>query len=401
MIYQKKIFRNISQISFISAFTLISFIITSCDFDKPIPSNNGSDKKAVYDNNKLYAAIGFNPNTSHLTGKNVQIAILEGDARYIIDDDVTYMQFKNRSLGVFEGKLYLLKEARERFFHATAVASVLASKNIGIARGITFYPMSTAAHTIADVYSTIKGYNILAINNSWGSHAKWSHAITFIKNDTQYWDKEWIDSVGRKLNWPRSEKKRKLDAFANDMENNKDRAPLWVWAAGNVTYGRPWGRLDDVRYSAGLPYYIKSLEKYWIAVAGVRFNGSYSSLFPCSRMKTWCLAAPAINVNIQSGGKKDVKTGTSFAAPQVTAALALLQEKCPSSSQFEIRDILLRTARHETANGYRLKAKDGSVVKTTQIAVTTANGTQEERALSYEYGHGILRLDLALKQPCR
>ncbi|MBI3420163.1 MAG: S8 family serine peptidase, partial [Proteobacteria bacterium] len=64
----------------------------------------------------------------------------------------------------------------------------------------------------------------------------------------------------------------------------------------------------------------------------------------CGVAKDWCMAAPATNIFTTLDGVYTTVNGTSFAAPQVAGAAAILKQEFPSLTGAEIVDILLSTA---------------------------------------------------------
>lgn len=133
---------------------------------------------------------------------------------------------------------------------------------------------------------------------------------------------------------------------------------LMVWAAGNDMSSQP-------NIESGLPHFFPELERGWLAVGalGPDYMPAYSNR--CGVAKNWCLVAPGggigwewdpglgdfvwkgvddgILVATPDGGYE--KTfGTSFAAPHVTGAAALVWQMFPFFSADQVRQTLLGTA---------------------------------------------------------
>ena len=127
------------------------------------------------------------------------------------------------------------------------------------------------------------------------------------------------------------------------------------------------------------PRYHPDLLGKWLAVVAVdiRNNNTAIASFSngCGETKHWCLAAPG--VSIYSTGNPTAKNpagygagdGTSFAAPHVSGALALLKSRYPQMPMAVIVDILLNAA------------------------VKIGNGTTE---VDDVYGHGMLNVANAI-----
>lgn len=115
-------------------------------------------------------------------------------------------------------------------------------------------------------------------------------------------------------------------AVANDT--------LMIWAIGNQSREQP-------SIEPGMPYLVPELERGWLAVAGAGYiYGNH-----CGVAKNWCLAAPADWIETVSGnGGYQSLDGTSFAAPHVAGAAALVKQMFPYMTMDQVRQVLLGTS---------------------------------------------------------
>ena len=105
---------------------------------------------------------------------------------------------------------------------------------------------------------------------------------------------------------------------------------------------------------AGLPYLFPELERGWLAVTAVGFTGELASYAnACGVAKAWCLAAPGGDFQTDgfgllmadaTGGGYVEGNGTSFAAPHVAGAAALVTQMFPHFTTDQVRQTLLGTA---------------------------------------------------------
>lgn len=133
-----------------------------------------------------------------------------------------------------------------------------------------------------------------------------------------------------------------------------NREKIFVVATGNSS-------LDQVSTLAGLPYYYDGtsdadngnstvdLEPYWLAVTSVNSSNNISAFSNiCGVAAPWCISAPGDVVTSVSNNAADnlyaTGSGTSFAAPYVTGAVAVLSGAFPQLQPEVIRQIILETA---------------------------------------------------------
>ena len=130
----------------------------------------------------------------------------------------------------------------------------------------------------------------------------------------------------------------------------RDQGGIVIHAAGNARGANP-------STGAGVPYYFPDITN-WIAVVALDMQGkeiaSYSNR--CGVMANYCLAAPGTWRLVwptpgQPAGYSYRWTGTSFAAPAVAGAAALVYEAFPWMSGTQVAQTLFTTARDMGAPG--------------------------------------------------
>jgi hypothetical protein len=158
-----------------------------------------------------------------------------------------------------------------------------------------------------------------------------------------------------------------------------------VFAVSNYDNGNA-GIMD------GLPWMRPEFEAGWIAVANgvptLSMDGDVTSVYllssPCYQSARWCIVADGSwDAAVGSGSAVAPTTGSSFAAPQVAAALALLAEAFPDLTPHQLRIRLLASA-DNSFSGF-----------TADDTVELAAGFFKD--YSVIYGHGFLDIEAALR----
>ncbi len=267
---------------------------------------------------------------------------------------------------VFRGKsLFLPSTPLPVDDHGTAVASVAAGNSptmIGVAPRADLVLGSFASWAdLTDITDRARALGAVAFSNSWGVPEKATAAnYALLVNDPA--GSAWLDS---------------LRAYTADG--------VVVFAVANDPTVTTSGLLE------ALPKFAPSLETGWLAVANGEatvVNGTITAgrlvSAGCLDAAPWCLTAEGAwhAANAASDTSYALTAGTSFAAPMVAGALALLAEAFPDLTSNELRIRLLAAA-------------DNS------FAGFTADGTVElvpgfRHSYSRKFGHGFLDVKAAL-----
>ena len=247
--------------------------------------------------------------------------------------------------------------------HGTAVSSIIVGRRDGVgihgvapgaqvvnARILDEEGWARSDSVIAQAWSGLLDQDVRIINNSWGS----------------------ID--GPATAFTAAEVERDNPAIAAAARTAVDRGALMIFITHN-------NAMDEANIHAAFPYYFPELERGWLAVTAVGFSGELASYAnTCGVAMNWCLAAPGGDVLVDGfgipvqrpDGTFEDPDGTSYAAPHVAGAAALVWQMFPYFTTDQVRQTLLGTA--------------------TDIG---AAGVDEV------YGYGLLNAGLAVQGPGR
>ena len=168
--------------------------------------------------------------------------------------------------------------------------------------------------------------------------------------------------------WDEAKITEEVDKLIKFYKTAVDEGSLFIWAAGNKDENQ--ATIVNPSVQAGLPYFIPSLYKGWIAVVGLdeQPDGSAKD-FP--EHLAWAGKASywSISANGNCGLQVCYATGSSNAAPRVAAVAAKVKERFPWMTGHEIQQTILTTA------------------------------TQMDERISAKYGWGYLNEEKALKGP--
>lgn len=127
---------------------------------------------------------------------------------------------------------------------------------------------------------------------------------------------------------------------ADNPENTVSFREMWGTECGEdncIEYNSPGGWKEAPRFEPEL------LGK-WLVVAASDENGRIADFSNgCGAARNWCLVAPGDNLTVNPPGEEGID-GTSFAAPMVSGALAVLKSRFPDMPMEVIQAVLLVSA---------------------------------------------------------
>lgn len=255
--------------------------------------------------------------------------------------------------------------------HGTAVAGIIAGQSssfIGVAPGTNLLFGTFANYsTLTALTDQARFAGAVAYNNSWGFDSTPISTGAFQAEFTTPGGQAYLTA---------------LDQYAANG--------VVVFAVSNNDTHTHATLMD------ALPYVRPSLEAGWIAVGNAvptMVGGNVTSVqmlsADCMEAARWCILADGAwegpttyfpNSTTPSNTSYDFGTGSSFAAPQVSGALALLSEAFPTLTPHELRVRLLAAADNQ------FFAPDATVELATGF----------NKGYSYRYGLGFLDIEAAL-----
>jgi subtilase-type serine protease len=277
--------------------------------------------------------------------------------------------------------------------HGTYVASLAAGKKDGVgihgvapeaSLHLTSFAPGGSAFDIANVTAgtlAAAGLNAVAQNNSWGFDVPTGNLQTYFASNPGASTAQALNAtVGHgTTNWQNYINA--LDSFQNSG------VIVWALSNNNAYTG------GDVM--AALPYFEPRLAEAWIAAANGYFevNGSGDITravrlsAACGLAAKFCLAGDGITTGAWNTGNADYVSsyGTSFVAPQVSGAVALLAQAFPDMTPSEWAQRLLASADNSWFSAQGVP-----------VAGTIDYGNGVTHAYSTEWGHGVLDIKAAL-----
>lgn len=185
----------------------------------------------------------------------------------------------------------------------------------GAATGINLYQANQATdfsnQTLRKLLSALDARGVKIVNNSWSFAPGPDYALP--DGDETQPDSSTVQGF-----------------FPVLREAVNDNGQLLIWANGNEARSDPY-------LLAGAPSLEPALERGWLTVTQLLANGDLATWSnACGIAANWCLGARSPD--------DDTLRGTSFSAPVVTAAAALVSQAYPWMDNSALRQTLLSTA---------------------------------------------------------
>ena len=303
------------------------------------PSQSGSNN-----NNSSTSQV---PKNTDFTGRGVSVAVLDSD---FLSSDVHTNQLYNKRSYIDE---IIDREFKDRFIkepivtnaaylsksnHGILVASILGGNSGTGATGAKIHGVSVSQgsgfYLDIDKYRDLQNKGVRIYSHSFGTQQTLGE---FNFNNFREPFRIYLRKLGETI--ALSENDNRVNNLINFYRNAVDQGSLFIWAAGNR---RADGTtMDEASIQAGLPYYVSGLYKGWIAVMGVRPDGTeYNPHLARARRAMWWTVA----ANGECGLPGCTEYGSSFATPKVSAAATKLKEKFPWMTGHEIQQTILTTA---------------------------------------------------------
>lgn len=256
--------------------------------------------------------------------------------------------------------------------HGHAVAAVAAAKKNGLdTHGVAYGSTVLAVDYFSNVNSTDEVYNGVTyhVSNPWTYLTDRGAKIVSIS--IGYDEEDIIENppTTNPDNSPITEKY-SVDTSAHVM----DQGGLLIAAAGNNGHPDPQLSLIDMYNDYIIPYNLLSGSAGFLVVGALDQSGEIADFSDrAGRLKDYYIVAPGVQIvgpwtTEDEGAGLYYLSGTSFAAPHVAGAAAVLMSKWPTLTPGKIADILMDTATDLGAPG-----------------------------VDEIYGHGALNLEEAIK----
>ena len=324
-----------------------------------------------------------------LTGSGQTIAIM--DISFFAD----HHAFESKTITIY-GELTLVKTNGD-LNHGLFVASVAAA-NIGdgfmngVAPGadLHFADFFGTSSSGTDMYAnhwanaTDDASTAIVQNNSWGVNVSLDTVQNNINNnnlsEALAIANAWQTSISPTID------EASVNRYINALDNFQNHGVI-VYAISNDK------DMVNVDFQAALPEFFPQLKEAWIAAVNIdvtdatdTYNYERKSA-NCGSVASYCLGADGWQVAGAAHDATDSHTylagpsGTSFVAPQISGAVALLSEAFPNHTSEKLTNRLLASANN------LFFSHDDSVM--------FGNGVQH--GYNYEFGHGFMDIYAALQ----
>lgn len=261
--------------------------------------------------------------TAYMVGDDIdelQLASIRGNEAYVLNSD----QYDEIRLAwslargfTGSGSKIAIMDAGDDTWHGPTVEN-FAHGPIAPNADVTRYQVTSHGtnilpyQEIANVFASVTDTNIY--NNSWNSGIP----ATSIYTRAQFTEMTHPDFVSQIIN----------------ITTEQD--AIFVWAAGN-------NGMSQSGFLSAMPLVIEELQGHFVNV--VAWDSETGALADfsnqCGVTQNYCITAPGAHLNT---GKTSAD-GTSFAAPLVSAAIAVLREAFPYMQSTQITELLFETAR--------------------------------------------------------
>ena len=321
-----------------------------------------------------------------LTGDGKVIAIMDGGF------NVNHSEFDQKTITTFG----TISTATDTSYHGTTVASVAAGEDddsgssnttqgvapdadlhfadYGNKGSYTYYPDHLAAAT--DDASTA-----VVQNNSWGVDYQIDDLKTWISNNSTtnaYGVQAFWNNVGGYTSNEAS-----VNNYIDALDNFQDHGVV-VYALSNDS------TFTDADVQAALPELFPELAEAWITAVNVNITGTIANpsyelkSAPCGQTGAYCLGGDGWQISsagYSGNGEYVTQTfGTSFVAPQISGAVAILAQAFPNMTPDQWQNRLLASANNTFFDHDNV--------------VTYGNGVKH--GYDDQYGHGIMDIYAAL-----
>lgn len=320
--------------------------------------------------------------SSGLRGANQLVAVVDEGFR------ITHQEFAGKS--ILQNGVLPVKD------HGTHVASLIAGKRDGVGmHGVApeanlhltaINPTGASTLDIANVtQGTLHAASLGAVaqNNSWGFNVAASALQNHLNANPGQSVAQGLNSVV--ANYGTNRWQAYIDALAT-FENGG----VVVWSLSNDN------SIASGDIMATLPYFEPRLQGSWIAAANgyfeVNATGGITKAIrlsaPCGLAASFCIAGDGTTraASAASDTSYATGTGTSYVAPQISGAVALLAEAFPDLSSEEWAKRLLASADNSWFSALGVP-----------VAGSVDFGNGVSHSYSGEWGHGVLDIAAALR----